>query len=75
MEERRHPASELALVLVAAVWGFAFVAQRAGMDHVGPFTYNGVRFLLGFAALLPLIAARRAAARRQTLAAGENPPP
>ncbi|MBN1243183.1 MAG: DMT family transporter [Spirochaetales bacterium] len=75
MEERRHLASELALVLVAAVWGFAFVAQRAGMDHVGPFTYNGVRFLLGFIALLPLIAARRAAVRRQAFAAGENLPP
>ncbi|MBP7095929.1 MAG: DMT family transporter [Spirochaetia bacterium] len=75
MEERRHLASELALVLVAAVWGFAFVAQRAGMDHVGPFTYNGVRFLLGFAALLPLIGARRAAARREARAAGTPTPP
>jgi hypothetical protein len=29
------------------IWGFAFVAQRMGMDHVGPFTFNGIRFFLG----------------------------
>ncbi len=39
------------LLLTAAVWGFAFVAQRAGMAHVGPFTYNAARFALGAAAL------------------------
>jgi len=47
--------SNLLLLLAAAIWGFAFVAQRIGMDHVGPFTYNGVRFLLGALSLLPLI--------------------
>ena len=40
-------ASDLLLLLTAAIWGFAFVAQRLGMDHVGPFTYNGLRFALG----------------------------
>lgn len=43
------------LLLTAGIWGFAFVAQRAGMDHVGPFTYNGVRFLLGALSLVPLL--------------------
>lgn len=43
------------LLLTASIWGFAFVAQRAGMDYVGPFTYNGVRFLLGTLSLLPLL--------------------
>jgi len=43
------------LWLAAAIWGFAFVAQRAGMDYIGPFTYNGIRFLLGSISLLPLI--------------------
>ncbi len=43
------------LLLTAIIWGFAFVAQRVGMDHVGPFTFNGVRFALGSASLLPLI--------------------
>ncbi len=39
----------------AAIWGFAFVAQRAGMEFIGPFTFNGIRFLLGSASLVPLI--------------------
>jgi drug/metabolite transporter (DMT)-like permease len=47
--------SDLILVLAAVIWGFAFVAQRIGMDYVGPFTYNGVRFLLGTLVLLPLL--------------------
>ena len=43
------------LWVTAAIWGFAFVAQRAGMEYIGPFTFNGIRFLLGSASLLPLI--------------------
>jgi drug/metabolite transporter (DMT)-like permease len=43
------------LLVTAAIWGFAFVAQRMGMDHVGPFTYNGVRFALGALTLAPLL--------------------
>ncbi len=43
------------LLLTAAIWGFAFVAQRAGMDHVGPYTYNAVRFGLGGLSLMPLL--------------------
>jgi drug/metabolite transporter (DMT)-like permease len=35
------------LMLTAVIWGGAFVAQRVGMDHVGPLTFNGVRFALG----------------------------
>ena len=46
---------DLLLLLAAAIWGFAFVAQRMGMDYVGPFTYNGVRFSLGIFVLLPLL--------------------
>jgi drug/metabolite transporter (DMT)-like permease len=47
------------LLLTAAIWGFAFVAQRQGMASIGPFAFNGVRFALGAASLLPLIAARK----------------
>lgn len=43
------------LLLTAAIWGFAFTAQRAGMEYVGPFTFNGVRFALGTLSLLPLL--------------------
>jgi len=43
------------LLLTAVIWGFAFVAQRVGMEHVGPFGFNGVRFALGCLVLLPLL--------------------
>ncbi|MDJ0831590.1 MAG: DMT family transporter [Desulfobacterales bacterium] len=47
--------SDTLLMLTATIWGFAFVAQRVGMDFVGPFTFNGVRFALGSLSLLPLL--------------------
>ncbi len=47
--------SDALLLLTSAIWGFAFVAQRVGMDYVGPFLFNGVRFALGGLVLLPLI--------------------
>jgi len=59
------------LLLTAAIWGFAFVAQRAGMEHVQPFTYNGVRFALGSLSLLPLIFLFGRRSRRQ--ARGKSP--
>jgi len=43
------------LLVTAAIWGFAFVAQRVGMDYVGPFTFNAARFFLGALSLLPLL--------------------
>jgi drug/metabolite transporter (DMT)-like permease len=42
------------LLLTAAIWGFAFVAQRSAMDHIGPFTFGGVRFAIGSITLIPL---------------------
>lgn len=48
--------ADILLVITSIIWGFAFVAQRVGMDYIGPFTYNGVRFALGSLSLLPLIA-------------------
>lgn len=45
----------LLLFLTAVIWGVAFVAQSAGMDYVGPFTYNGTRCILGGLVLLPCI--------------------
>ncbi len=51
--------ANLLLLLAAAIWGFAFVAQRVGMAYVGPFTFNAIRFGLGAMSLLPLILATR----------------
>ena len=47
--------SPLMLLLTATIWGVSFVAQSVGLDYVGPFTFNGVRSLLGAAVLLPVI--------------------
>lgn len=46
--------TDLLLLLTALIWGFAFVAQRVGMEYVGPFTFNAVRFALGGLTLLPV---------------------
>ena len=43
------------LLLTALIWGTAFVAQSVGMDYVEPFTFNGVRCLVGALALVPVI--------------------
>ena len=47
------------LVLTALIWGSAFVAQRVGMDHIGPFAFNSLRCLMGSVVLIPLIVYRK----------------
>lgn len=47
--------NSLLLLLTATIWGVAFVAQSAGMDYVGPFTFNCARCLIGALVLIPLI--------------------
>jgi drug/metabolite transporter (DMT)-like permease len=48
--------SDSLLLVAAFFWGTTFVAQRKGMDHMGPMLYNALRFLLGAVTLAPLIA-------------------
>lgn len=48
-------AGNIALFLTALIWGLGFVAQRAGMEFIGPFTFNAVRNFLGALSLVPLI--------------------
>ena len=70
----------LLLLLTAAIWGVAFVAQSVGMDYVGAFTFNAARFLIGAVVLLPVIfllpadhnngAKRESQAARRTLIRG-----
>lgn len=49
----------LTLLMSAVIWGFAFVAQRASMEHIGPYTFTGIRFALGALVLIPWILASR----------------
>ena len=54
--------ADILLLLTAAIWGFGFVAQRSGMEHIGPFAFNGIRFILGSLFLLPYILIKRRSA-------------
>ncbi len=47
--------ANLALFLTALIWGLSFVAQREGMEYIGPFTFNAVRSFLGGLSLIPVI--------------------
>jgi drug/metabolite transporter (DMT)-like permease len=51
--------SNVLLLITALIWGCAFVAQRQGMEYVGPFTFNTCRSVLAFLSLLIVIAVRR----------------
>ena len=53
MPKKLH--GDLMLLLAALIWGTAFVAQRAGMEYIGPFTFNGIRSFIGFLVLIPVI--------------------
>ncbi len=59
MMKKKTVVSSLLLFLAACIWGIAFVAQSVGMDYMGPFTFNGARFLIGGTVLLPIIFIRR----------------
>ena len=47
--------SNIMLFITALIWGTAFVAQKSGMDYVEPFTFNGIRTLIGAVVLTPVI--------------------
>lgn len=47
--------SSLILLLTATIWGVAFVAQSVGMEYIGPFTFNAIRYVLGGLVLIPVI--------------------
>ena len=52
--DRKSLRGSLLLLLGSVIWGAAFVAQRVGMDHVGPYTFNGVRMLLAWLVMVPV---------------------
>jgi len=52
---RKDIKANILLLSAAIIWGFAFTAQRFGMQHLGPFTFNALRFFLGSFSLVPLV--------------------
>ena len=47
--------SLMSALLCTLIWGTTFIAQDTGMDDIGPFTFNAVRFFVGFLAIIPLV--------------------
>jgi len=47
--------SLVCLIGCTFIWGTTFIAQDTGMDNIGPFTFNSVRFFVGFLAVAPFV--------------------
>ena len=45
--------SLLSALLCTFIWGTTFIAQDTGMDKIGPLTFNGTRFFIGFLSIIP----------------------
>ena len=43
------------LLACTFIWGTTFIAQDTGMDNIGPFTFNSVRFFVGFLVISPFV--------------------
>ena len=55
MTKKKQLLGSLFLLLAAFVWGVAFVAQTEGMEYVGPFTFQGSRFVIAVIVLIPVM--------------------
>lgn len=47
--------SFICLIICTFIWGTTFIAQDTGMDNIGPFTFNSVRFFVGFLTVVPFV--------------------
>ena len=54
--KKKETTGSLMLFVTAMIWGSAFLAQQSGMEHIGPFTMQAIRYTLAGLALLPFIA-------------------
>jgi drug/metabolite transporter (DMT)-like permease len=74
--DKRKIGSNILLLITALIWGSAFVAQRVGMDYVGPFTFGAARFILAAMVLIPVIhfmeKGKRVKAKKETLTEEEK---
>ena len=62
----------LMLMLTAFIWGSSFVAQKSGMDLIGPLAFNGIRTLIGGIVLIPAIMFLKNWKVKKALQAGET---
>ncbi len=59
------------LMMTAIIWGTAFVAQKSGMDYIGPMAFNGIRNIVGGLVLIPVILFLDSLAKKRT---ADQPP-
>ncbi|MBP5330882.1 MAG: DMT family transporter [Lachnospiraceae bacterium] len=57
--------ANLLLLLAAVIWGAAFTAQSVGMEHLGPFSFNAIRFSIGGIVMLPVVALRQRSLKKK----------
>ena len=76
MKMKKNPVrGTLSLLITTTIWGFGFIAQSVGMDHVGPFTFQALRCLLAVLVLIPCAFALEAGkcSFRESAAKWKNP--
>jgi drug/metabolite transporter (DMT)-like permease len=66
MANRNVFKSDIFLFTAALIWGFAFVAQKEAMNHIGPFAFMSLRFFLGSLTLLPFMFLRKEKIEKKT---------
>ncbi len=57
--------ANMLLLLAAVIWGAAFTAQSVGMEHLGPFSFNAIRFSIGGVVMLPVVAFRQRSLKKK----------
>ncbi len=62
---KKEMQGNLLLLITALIWGSAFVAQSAGMEYVGPFTYTMARSYIAFLVLIPVVLFFRRSSRKE----------
>ena len=55
MSKQMPTKNALLLLLTSLIWGTAFVAQRVGVDFLGPFAFSAIRFIMGGIVLIPVV--------------------
>ncbi|HVI39370.1 MAG TPA: DMT family transporter [Anaerovoracaceae bacterium] len=63
--DKKQITGNLLLLTTATIWGMAFVAQRVGMDYVGPLTFSWTRFVLAILVLIPVVHFMDKSAKKQ----------
>lgn len=70
--DKKQLKGNLLLLTTATIWGAAFVAQRVGMDYVGPLTFSWARFVLAVLVLIPVVRIMDRSSKKKALENGSE---